>query len=392
MLAGEIGVKSDQQELADNIQMRAAQVLVYTQATIPGAKLRLGITNTSDASHAAIWYALGRGRIDAQQADIQAIYDSAIKGSTTEQAVVDPWGQILGSLSMRARYECIGLRKWVCTEVPSPPSLSFEAEKCLEQLKVWATARQDKTANGDSFSKDVASVTYPSGVSGSSQIQAAAFDRLATEIRGGKYKTDPAEIMVATCFVQNAMGDPRSIIDGSKNPDAASILDGYRSLRSSIISPALRAGWSKYFLGVAAVAKQKGYIAIEQEAVRTVAFFRPDSLEVLDSLLSRIDEESHPTSDINVLCVIAASQFKPNPEQAKKIASGFAGVSEKVRARSLPTDNRWTTRQQQLMEALTSVDPNFMRLLMEHLQLPGHGLWTGWIGCLCSNSARHLPR
>ncbi len=375
-LAGRIQAKISSGVDEGALRLRAAQVLVHIQAVIPGADLRSAITSASDDLNlAAVWYALGRGKIAAQQSDIQAIYDAPI---SQPGAGLEPWQQVFGSYTCRCRWEAIGLRRWDCPSETSFESNNVLLKKSNTQIQLWALSRQSKSSMRNDFVTDTAKAAYLPSSLPVNRVDAAAFDRLAQAIRNGQFKTDPAEIILALAFVQKSLGDPRATIDGSRNVDAASILDGYRSQRFDAVPQNIRTGWAKYCLNLADAAKEQQHFTLEEHAVRTAAMFRCDVSEVLDRLLQRIDAESHPTADVNTLCAIAASAFKPNSTQSQLIANAFAGVSEKIAVRGLPTDNRWSTRMQQLLESFSSSDPRFVANLIGTLR-SSKGISLEWI-------------
>lgn len=395
VLSGELSITSEDASPIDvgAMRMRAAQVLVYTQTLLPGKTFSAG-NFKDDASQAAMWYALGRARINAQQSDIQSIYERSLNAEAIEAAATThtDWAKLLGGYMARSRWEAIGLRHWVCSEPPSEPDMSVPADRALQQIRAWAYSRQSSPAASADFASDLANAVYLSKDMPSNRVNSEAYDRLARSIKAGQFKDNAVEVTMALGFIQGSLGDPRSTIDDARNPEAASILDGYHSKRSDAVTPVLRTGWAKYCLLVADKAKDRGELGIEQEAVRTVAMLRSDAADVLDKLLARIDKESHPTADINVLCVIAASSFKPSAQQSVLIASAYAHVSDKVFRRKLPTDNRWTLRQQQLLEALSKVDAAFMNNLLGTLKESQiqSSEWVNWLPLTQQRDASQL--
>jgi putative heme-binding domain-containing protein len=395
VLSGELTVQCETEAPVDvgSLRMRAAQVLVYTQTLLPGKTFTT--TNfTDDSSLAAMWYVLGRARINAQQSEIQSVYDQSLDAKTIAAAATTHtgWAKVLGGYLARGRWEAIGLRHWICSESASEPDMPVAADRSLQQIKAWAYSRQSSPAASPDFIGDLANAIYLSKESSGNRVNADAFDRLAKAIRAGNFKDNAVEIMMALGFIQGSLGDPRIVIDDSRNPDASSVLDGYRSQRSDAITPALRSGWAKYCLLVADKAKSQGEFGLEQEALRTVAMLRCDASDVLDKLLARIDTESHPTADINVLCTIAASSFRPSAQQSVLTASAYAHVSEKVFRRRLPTDNHWTLRQQQLLDALSKTDSSFMTNLLGTLkesQIQSTE-WVNWLPLTQQRDASQL--
>ncbi len=391
VLAGELTVaQTASKNAAGTLRVRAAQVLVFTQTPLPAAMLIKVASEDSELARSAAWYALGRGQILASATELKQIVELQKQTRATPTAsLVNDWNAVIEYADMRSQWEAIGLRKWACIgndrEWQSERT-NQQSKRSLQQIESWAYARQSQstTSATNQIDVDLANAIYgwvSSSNRGAARLDAAAFDRLANSIRSGRFKTDASEILTALCFAQSSLVDPRQIFENDRNPESSTILDGYRSKLSASFSPALRTGWSSYCLNMADLAMDNGWTAVEMEAVRTVAFFRPDSSAVLDRLLERIDETSHPTADINVLCVIAASDFKRSDEQSKLIAVAYHQVGEKVKSRSLPTDNRWSVRQQQLLEALTVGDSRFLSNLIAVLatQSTTNIDWVQWL-------------
>ena len=384
---------------ADSL-MRAAQLLAYTQRPVPAQTLRAAIESDDAARAAAGWYLAGRGNIAGGPEELRRLEQSVAAAElNTDMAAGEGWDGVLGDRRVRAACEAIGLRRWSCPSLlrDKPPGSDgeggerFETRRSLRRLAAWAASRMPPAATAsavdaspvDAFAADVAQAAYPvnSGASsGYGSLDAAAFDRLAVLIRGGRFRRDPVEIVTALAFIRGELGEA-PYRGAAAAAESASILDGYTSRRADKFSPPLRAGWSNYLLNAADHAGQQGWPAVEQEAVRTVASFRPSDAAVLSRLLSRITLQSDPTADLNVLCVIAASEFRPDDAAAAEIAAAYAAVPAKLDALDRPTESNWSQRRRQLFDALVRIDPRLADRLIAAIEsgVMASADWVEWL-------------
>ena len=380
----------------DSLLMRSAQVLVFAQFPVAADALKPRLQNSSDGIATAAWYVAGRGQLTGSREQIASLAAASLNATVTAEE--NDWSNTLGGSSRRLRWEAIGLRGWYLpetlpqTKINASESVttktSWQALRSQKQMEIWAASQQNLTQNQplkmvptSSLVNDLASQIY-SQSTGSSPLNVTGFDWLANAIRAGQYQEDPTDILTALCFIQTGMGDPRHAIENGRNPDSASILDGYRSQSTFTIKDAVRDGWAIYCLAIGDKAAARNLPGIEAEAIRTVAFLKPAGSEVLVQLLNHITTDSHPTSDINVLCTIAASNFKPDSTQTQQIAAAYINVFEKITNQALPTDNRWLLRQQQLFDAINQQNPSFSVALVDVLSRQSAGT-LDWID--------HLP-
>jgi putative heme-binding domain-containing protein len=110
---------------------------------------------------------------------------------------------------------------------------------------------------------------------------------------------------------------------------------------------------------------------LDFEMARLLAMLEPFNARLLSRVLGRIDETSHPSTDLHYLIVAArlpASREKAHREQT---AAALVSIERKLEERKLNRDSNWEPRFQEVYKALVDHDP----LLPDAIVMqPGFGM------------------
>lgn len=173
--------------------------------------------------------------------------------------------------------------------------------------------------------------------------------------------THPRELKLeATRMIQLAIGD----LGGEEKTTGA--FEGYTSTqdlskRERDLDP-LRIALAKIF--------PSGDRRLDLELSRLIAMLNPLNDELLDKVLAKITDESHPTDDVHYLIVAARIQTAPGKVQQAKIAKALINLEPKILARKLWQDNNWNDRIGEVYAELVARDPELPAKLITE---PGFG-------------------
>lgn len=185
-----------------------------------------------------------------------------------------------------------------------------------------------------------------------------AIAEFAMRVIEGSYR--PAEKRDAVRLMQLALGD---VGPGTGRP---AVYDGYAS-RLNLkpyerrLDP-LRIRAAKVF--------PVGHEAIDLELSRVISMLTPFNPALLDRLLSKIDERSHPVTDIHHLIVASRIEVDRTLKQRKRIAGAFVALDAKLRSRQLKVDSNWDDRVGEMYVKHTKLDPD---LALELVRRPDFG-------------------
>jgi len=186
-------------------------------------------------------------------------------------------------------------------------------------------------------------------------LDVATLETLGAWLTANRASMTSRDQMECLHTMQAALGDRRGLLP-LQSDVPADALDGVRAVHASKMTESVRNSWSNWALYFAQQAQKSGQVALQAEAIRTMGMFESSDPKVLEYLFQQIDSDSHPTSDIHILCSLAQCSSRRTEEQTLKTASSLAGIIKKIRGRGLYTDNQWPTRLKQLIGALSKKD------------------------------------
>jgi putative membrane-bound dehydrogenase-like protein len=173
--------------------------------------------------------------------------------------------------------------------------------------------------------------------------------------------THPRELKLdAARIMQMAIGD---LGGGEKTPGA---FEGYTSTQDLSkherdLDP-LRITLAKAF--------PSGDDRLDLELSRLIAMLSPLNDELLDKVLAKITDDSHPTEDVHYLITAARIQTSPGKAQQEKIAKALINLEPKVAARKLHLDGNWNEHIGAIYGELVARDPELPTRLISD---PGFG-------------------
>jgi putative membrane-bound dehydrogenase-like protein len=113
-----------------------------------------------------------------------------------------------------------------------------------------------------------------------------------------------------------------------------------------------------------------GESSLDHELARLLAMLAPSNRKLLDRVLAKITEQSHPVDDIHQLIVAARIPVEFDSAQRKAIAKGLVGIDAKIQAGHLNQDTNWDDRFGELYQLLAAEDPLLPVAIAEE---PGFG-------------------
>ncbi|HUG89185.1 MAG TPA: PVC-type heme-binding CxxCH protein [Planctomycetaceae bacterium] len=208
----------------------------------------------------------------------------------------------------------------------------------------------------------------------------AAFDAHALEIGLRALEGDgPREVKLeAARLVQLALGDLGS--NGRLPP----VFDGYAT-------PLDLAGHTETTQPAArrlSAAFPTGDGRLDAEVARALAMLGPSDAGLLDRLLDRITDESHPVDDIHYLVVASRVAGERSDSQRERIARGLVALEPKIVARRLNQDLHWETRVGEMYAQHVKLAPKLPETIVAQ---PAFGT-PGHVYFLTELPAEHVPR
>lgn len=120
-----------------------------------------------------------------------------------------------------------------------------------------------------------------------------------------------------------------------------------------------------------------GNARVDYELARLLAMLQPFNPELLNKILAKITDESHPTDDLHYLLVAARIPVDREAKHTDQIAKGLVDIEPKLRARKLPQDSNWEPRLGELFKSLVDQDPVLPIVMSRrpNFGYPGHVLF-----------------
>ena len=266
------------------------------------------------------------------------------------------------------RWEALGLKRSSVTANQLPKVESSPADCALRRTGLWALSRSavSQNNNGTTGGLDL-QISKTLFAPDTKSPEKNLLDAVTRKWGDDRDKMSQRELMESLTCVQSALGDRRW--EFPLQTDApADVSDGYRGLYTSQISESSRNNMARWALYFAATSKIQGWDAVYAESIRTMAMMEPSDQQCLAFILEQITADSHPTSDLHMLCSLAQCTAPRSPLETSKTASALLDLIRKVKARGLYTDNQWPIRLSQLVGRLLSRDN---KLGAAFVELPG---------------------
>ncbi len=117
-----------------------------------------------------------------------------------------------------------------------------------------------------------------------------------------------------------------------------------------------------------------GHARVDYELARLLAMLQPFNPELLNKVLAKINDESHPTDDLHYLLVAARIPVDREAKHTDQIAKALVDIEPKLRARKLPQDSNWEPRFGELFKLLVEQDPVLPIIMSKrpNFGFPGH--------------------
>lgn len=353
--------------IATSIPLRAAQLLTRMGVGVPTRALDNGFAQ-ADHDDSGLWWLIGRGKSLSNPKELARV--ASWIGSDVSAGPSSPWELHLGPNAKRLSWEAIGLRK---LSVPVKDFAFADPvnawERAHRRTWLWAISRIPNPPPRGAVNVDqlFAKRLY----SNSGTLDTPLLDAMATRIPADEPGWNTVQRMEVLAMLQWALGERRTSLNGQQDPPNPDVLDGYRSLRVMQLPQKVRSAWVQWVVYIGSKAQRDGNEKLASEAIRTLAMLEPTDAKTLEWLLTLPGDESHPTSDIHLLCCVAKCSATRDKTDSERTAAILAGVVRKVRDYGLNTDNQWPKRTQQLISALLARDPNlgdcYVRLIESYI-------------------------
>lgn len=117
-----------------------------------------------------------------------------------------------------------------------------------------------------------------------------------------------------------------------------------------------------------------GHSRVDYELARLLAMLQPFNPELLNKVLAKITDASHPTDDFHYLLVAARIPVDREAKHTEQIAKALVDIEPKLRSRKLPQDSNWEPRFGELYKALVDQDPVLPIIMARrpNFGFPGH--------------------
>ena len=337
---------------------RGAQILTRLGTRLATDSLLQAAKSNDPTVRNAAWWILARGNINPNdeprlQRELAKLPAPA---STDLTEAHTPWELHLGQSEPRNRLEALGWRRWPMNDWNHFPVSDSPAGNALKRTYLWALSRTNQPPANTAINNklDVLAANLLFGPA-KDALDIATLEALAPWIESNREQLSTRDQMECLTLMQSVLGDRRKNLPPQADAPADS-LDGYRGQFTLRMKEDIRNSWAKWALYFAQQAERDGQVGLQAEAIRTMAMFEPTDPKALDYALSQIQENTHPTSDLHMLCCIAQCGAPRSEEQTRKTATTLAELPEKVRNRGLYTDNQWPTRIKQLVANLLMRD------------------------------------
>lgn len=217
--------------------------------------------------------------------------------------------------------------------------------------------------------RDVAAVGFKTGWNASIPVAAAY------AIKVGNLQKYPIDIAVrilnsdrdnklkleAVRVLQLGLGD--LVPDQS---DVAAVYDGYASPAPLSDNPEV----VKFVADSMEKLYPSGNEQLDREYERVLSMIQSASPKLLQALLQKLTEESHPVEDIHLLIVASRMSAQRTSEQTATIARALVNLESKIAARKLRQDSNWADRTLEMYLVLAEKDG---ALPLAILNTPGFG-------------------
>ena len=339
-------------------KLRASQLLARLGISASADRLLKGVQSDSAASRSAAWWFIGRGSFSPtdQQKLVRETGARPIGTSIDIPLESTAWDPVFGNAELRHCLEAVGLRRWPMgswSRFQVPDDLSGNH---LRRTWLWALNRTSQSMSskdlGTKLDLLASKLFFGAPKSG---LDVAALETLGAWLSANQASLTTRDQMECLHTMQAAIGDRRSLLP-LQSDVPADALDGVRAVYTSRLIPKVRDSWANWALYFAQQAQKSGQMALQAEAIRTIGVFEPSDPKPVEYLFEQIDADSHPTSDIHVLCSLAQCSAERSEEQTQKTAWTLSQVVRKIKGRGLYTDNQWPNRLKQLIGALSKRD------------------------------------
>jgi putative heme-binding domain-containing protein len=317
-------------------------------------------------TQSAAWWLLGHGLVAESRDGGRSIAERYLASQPSDLRGETDWDRLLGSLATRQRFETLGMKRWTIDYPESLRDFSSESDwrvrRALRGSYLWSLSRRPRvvfqqvsnTARSaeTSFDQRFASLLYGSGGTG---LDADLMDSLARRVSSGEIGANPEQVLEALTVLQICLGDYRHQVPSQKPPATIHALDSYRATYSRQMPEKIRDGWARWccnFVNEATVDEP----LIQSEALRTLAMLQPTTSEAIETCLSGINDDSHPTSDIHRLLSLSCCQSKRSEAQTAATAKALVNINKKIQALDLKTESRWSARLEEMFRELISRD------------------------------------
>lgn len=337
---------------SDAERIRSIEIVTELFGGLAAADVqRLAADKSPDVRRRALW-SLQRTQAPSQHVDLLAKFLNDNDGFVGREAA-----EVLGTL-----------KTIESTEVVSALSKRLSADSPYDRM---AAARLIPLLTSDGFKK----LSITASKSGFQAGLTNAFGYLGRKPGVNTYafkigmlvlekSTSPELKLEAIRLMQMGLGDCGAI---GKVPAA------FESYAAALDLKSAERDLDPYLISLSE-AFPTGQARVDQELARLLAMLQPFNPELLNKVLAKISDESHPTDDLHYLFVAARIPVDREAKHTEQIAKALVDIEPKLRARKLPQDSNWEPRFGELYKLLVEQDPvlPIMMAKRPNFGFPGH--------------------
>jgi putative heme-binding domain-containing protein len=336
----------------EKYRLRASQILSRLGEVVPADQVLRGTKSSDSAVVASAWWLAGRQTSYVQPNEPPRVQEA----KRVPENGGSRWEVHLGPDHERLRWEATGLKRWPIPANQAPVVKSTPADNALRRTWLWALSRTNSVlaanTNAIRLDQQISKLLF---VAERKSVDKALLEAILKNLADHPGSLSQREQMESLTCLQAALGDRRWSLP-LQTDAPADISDGYRGLYAKELTEASRNNLARWGLQLAESAKKQGWEPLYAESIRTLAMTEPSDPKCVSYLLDQITQESHPTSDLHMLCALTQCTAPRSREATTKTASALADIVRKVQSRGLYTDNQWPIRINQLVARLSARD------------------------------------
>ncbi|MFN9435618.1 MAG: c-type cytochrome [Planctomycetota bacterium] len=335
----------------EKYRLRASQILSRLGEIVPADQIQRGTTSSDTAVVASAWWLAGRQTSYTLPNEVSRVLETKGSRGNAESR----WEIHFGPDHERLRWEAAGLKRWPIPSNQTPLLQSTPADNALRRTWLWALSRTQSVFATNNAIRQDQQISKLLFAAERKSVDKPLLEAILKNLADHPGSLSQREQMESLTCMQAALGE-RRWSRPLQTAAPAAISDGYRGVYARELTEASRNNLARWGLQLADSAKKQGWEPLYAESIRTLAMTEPSDPKCVSYLLDQITQESHPTSDLHMLCALTQCTAPRSQEATTRTASALGDIVRKVQGRGLYTDNQWPIRINQLVARLMARD------------------------------------